>query len=659
MIMKTQISIKDHFQVTRLGTILIILALFISPGLTQTTWTGGAMDSDWENPGNWTAGKPTASVDAIIPSTMGLGTPIIQSNTMAEAKSVTITSGGTLVVNADASLTIDGSTGHGITSSGSIVNFGSIIIGSNLPITLNGIRVIAGTLNNDGIIEIDNTVGAAFANIAGTCSNQGQIKIGDLGPINNFGLVNRASFTNQAGGRIDIFNSKGLVTETASADFKNLQSEIRIENTDSNGLKISGGTYQNAGSTFIFGVMNTSINTALRVDSGATFTNDPCGILAIDDNINNGGSIVNQGQININTIESHIVGSFTNNGTIEDIFNTFPTASVTNNELVIARTVTTSSASAIPNAFQIGSSPNFTVVGVFIDFTASTPAGTYDQMTNTFTAMPDLPLGITTLSVQVTDPAGGCDRIVGWPIDNRACTSTCFAGVDRCWNVSGPSDEWSDPYNWCPYGVPTTGEWVELPTGAIVQYNYGGTDVVSRVDVKTGAVLTINAGRTLEIENEPNCTFCSMLVNEGTVTNQGTIDLRNGQFHGIQNIGTCDNYGSIMIDGSGLRVQGFSGLYNEGIFNNHPDANIEIMNAQGPGLYNSLAPMTTNVFTNFANANISIHDVQGVGLTIEGDTFFENKMGGVIDIFNISNLSDKLDIQIGAEVLWNSSVDIK
>jgi hypothetical protein len=652
----SDIRIKDHLLIFS----LILSSFCITTLSAQTTWL--ANSNNWFDPASWsTNAVPTAADDVSIPSSNGVAPPIIQGNITAVAKSVTIAAGGVLLVDPGASLTIDGSTGNGIGSSGNIVNRGSIIIGSNQPINGNGIRLFDGILQNEGIIEIDNTSGAAFANIGGNCFSQGvgaQIKIGDLGTINGIGLLNRATFTNQAGSRIDIFNSRGLVTQTASADFKNLQGEIRIENTDSDGLLVSGGTYLNEGSTFIFSVINSATNAALRINTGATFTNNPCAILAVDDNIDNFGTIDNQGQINLNTLESHVGGDFTNNGTIEDLFNTLPLTNVTNNGLIIAQTIMDTSASVVPSAFVIGDSSDFIINGVYTDFSLNTLAGTYDPMTNEFVASPDLTYGIHSLALQVEDTTGGCFRTVAWRIDNQFCP--CSAEVDNCWVVGGPDDKWTNPNNWCPPQVPTTGDWAELQDGAVVMYDYTGSDTISRINIRGGASLTIPAGLVLNMENDPDCVFCSMIINSGTVTNEGQINLSNGQIRGILSSGLFDNYGSILIDGADLRNLGVPILQNRGTFNNHPNATIDILNTNmGTALENLDIVNSTTVFTNHTDASISIHDIQGIGLEIGRMTFFNNHQDGLIEIYNVANPSDKLIIEQGAEVLWDGVIDIR
>ncbi len=75
-----------------------------SEPVINSTWNG-SVSNEWENPTNWTAGVPTAIVNAIIPDV--LNAPIISNSTnntvndliIDEPEGLTINSGGSLIVN--------------------------------------------------------------------------------------------------------------------------------------------------------------------------------------------------------------------------------------------------------------------------------------------------------------------------------------------------------------------------------------------------------------------------------------------------------------------------------------------------------------------------------------------------------------------------------
>lgn len=76
------------------------------------TWTGITSD-DWSNPSNWCGNLPSATTDAVIPSTAP-NMPVIHNGTVA-ARNITIGNGGSLLLGANATLEIYGN----VTNSGS------------------------------------------------------------------------------------------------------------------------------------------------------------------------------------------------------------------------------------------------------------------------------------------------------------------------------------------------------------------------------------------------------------------------------------------------------------------------------------------------------------------------------------------------------------
>ncbi|MBN1338777.1 MAG: hypothetical protein JXA03_05600 [Bacteroidales bacterium] len=73
-----------------------------------TEWTG-AVDEDWFNPGNWTAGVPTGAVDALIPNVGKAPFPVIF-NGSAVVANITITAGAMVTIAPTGDLTATGLT---------------------------------------------------------------------------------------------------------------------------------------------------------------------------------------------------------------------------------------------------------------------------------------------------------------------------------------------------------------------------------------------------------------------------------------------------------------------------------------------------------------------------------------------------------------------
>jgi hypothetical protein len=73
-------------------------AMLLTPAAaTLTAWTG-TVSTDWFTAGNWSAGVPTSSLEAVIPSTAPF-MPLIGGSGAAVAKSLTINTGGTLTMS--------------------------------------------------------------------------------------------------------------------------------------------------------------------------------------------------------------------------------------------------------------------------------------------------------------------------------------------------------------------------------------------------------------------------------------------------------------------------------------------------------------------------------------------------------------------------------
>lgn len=89
---------------------ILLSALLLLPLFTmgQTSWTG-ASSTSWNNAGNWTAGVPTATVDAVIGDASFTGPFQPTVNVSAACKSLTVGAGtGTPVLTQNKSLTVAG-----------------------------------------------------------------------------------------------------------------------------------------------------------------------------------------------------------------------------------------------------------------------------------------------------------------------------------------------------------------------------------------------------------------------------------------------------------------------------------------------------------------------------------------------------------------------
>ncbi len=114
----------------------------------STTWTGGAMDSDWHNSGNWTMGVPNASTSAIIP-TWATNFPILYGT--AHVLNLTVQSGATLDIGKPDDSDFGQLTVHG---NATIAAGATVQITADTVDILSSQLVVSGTLTHSGTINL-------------------------------------------------------------------------------------------------------------------------------------------------------------------------------------------------------------------------------------------------------------------------------------------------------------------------------------------------------------------------------------------------------------------------------------------------------------------------------------------------------------------------
>lgn len=203
----------------------------------SVTWTG-VEDNSWINANNWSPSVvPGTGDDVIIPNTTN--DPIIAANVVAAVQSVDLATDATLDIASNGSLTLNGAASDGLLLNGTLNNNGilsidncgdngievsntgtfnnsaSTLIGagnSAIDILQNGIFSNGVIINHaSGTIDIEK-VGrdGIICNNTGNFTNDGDINLGHTGQafsIGDEGIGNSGTFTNNATGTITIDNT--------------------------------------------------------------------------------------------------------------------------------------------------------------------------------------------------------------------------------------------------------------------------------------------------------------------------------------------------------------------------------------------------------------------------------------------------------------------
>jgi len=170
------------------------------------------------------------------------------------------------------------------------------------------------------------------------------------------------------------------------------------------------------------------------------------------------------------------------------------------------------------------------------------------------------------------------------------------------------STDWATPGNWADGSVPTAADNATIPNVANDPVIMGSTAALARsVLVQAGAVLTINT--------------------------MGSLTINNSAVHGLDNYGTVDNSGSIIV-GNTTAITAIGIVHrNGGAFNNKPGGVIQIDRTLGAQAFNSTGSVNNEgVIEIGSNAAIS-----NQGIRVDGGTF-NNNPGGDITINRTSSI---------------------
>jgi hypothetical protein len=496
-----------------------LLLLSAEGAWAQTIWNGN-VDSDWGKPANWSAGVPDANAKVTIPD--AANDPVISG--VALANSVLVEAGGALTIQAAGNLTINGSdvyttpfnTTATLNNLGTVINNGTLTIGSVAGVGAYGIAT-QGTFTNSstGVIHIDRTTDTGLYVVSGSFANSGDLIIGNSETVGYHGIWNDGAFLNNADGdiRIDRSSLRGLVTNTNSFHTSGV---------------ITIGANAEVGSN--------------GVENRATLNVDACGKLLVlrGGFVNESAkNVINAGLIQISNRLTNS-GSFTNGGVLKysDL-----TGSVDNNHVIVKNAPTP--------IFIYGVGASGSVKGIYKDSDGALSAGVFSSPNN-FVPDASLPVGANTLYAKVAIAVGNCEFLVPFTyvvLPPETANQTTWTGaISGAWNEAG---NWSN-------GVPTADYTVIIPNifGNAPRISAATQAVAYAVHVQEGSSLNIDIDGSLTISGSAPYTtpfnLTAAFYNEGVVKNSGNVIIGTTETvgsYGIFNLELfSNNGGTIQID---------------------------------------------------------------------------------------------------------------
>lgn len=505
--------------------------IILSKGpLAGNYWTG-SVSTNWNDAGNWTGGIPDATDDIVIPDV--INNPVLSTNN-GLAKSITVQTGGSIVVSSTGVLTINGSANYGIWNQGAFENNGTIHIGNISSVGGYAINNQSSFTNNTtGIINIDRVGFAGIYAISGTFNNNGTVVTGALVPVTN------------------------LITASGSGTFSN----DATGNFKGSG-NLASARFINAGGHLSPGY------------SPGTLTFNPAENFA--------NSVIN---IEVNGITSP--------GVNYDRINVTGTATL----------------------------------GGTLALTINYAANTGDQITI---------LSATSISGTFSNITG---LLPNWQIHYESNAVILSYGFNF-W-TGNTSTSWETAGNWSLGLLPTTNHIVIIQDVANDPVVSSNNALAKSVSVLAGGIITINASGTLTI----NGATSQGLLNQGTISNSGTIQIGNTNLvglYGLINQGSFTNNTGATITINRVTGAQCVGLdYRSGTFVN--SGTIQIGNITQGGQYG--LDYDAGTFSNTGTGAIFIDNVLSVGIRGGANATFNNS--GSISIGSLaggSNMNNGISV---------------
>lgn len=444
---------------------LLLLLLFTcaasSTLFAQKTWTG-ASNTNWTTDDNWAPwGVPTSTDSITIPAGT-TNSPIIPAGPDVEYLKITIDSGASLTVEANAYVVSSASPYHSLSVHGKLTNYGIIVATNDWP----------GDEPYASAVEIRNGVVDNY----GTLAARGAINIGIMvfsGDLNNF-----------PGGLVYADNSIGMFVFPDGTVKNESGSEIQIKGLSA-GIIIAG-SFTNAGKITCEGDVKTfdvrtenlacasfTIQGSLEVEGNTTQGFENAGLTVITETLTlQEGFFMNRGILKYKTLEA---------AAPQFLQKLSDAATHTGSAVISDESGLTITESGVGTGLE--------VLGVFLNAELTRSAGTYGG--DGLQLDPTLPIGYNSLFLQMTINHTECKYVV--PILYYRVP------VPGTW-IGGTSDDWNLPDNWSDGVVPGPTTNIFFPENSLWQPVIRTSDAFAHdITMGPGVILNLNEFAAIQI----------------------------------------------------------------------------------------------------------------------------------------------------------------
>jgi hypothetical protein len=364
---------------------------------------------------------------------------------------------------------------------------------------------------NQGSITIDSIAGEAILvkfNSVFENDTTGEITITQTGTHGVYVLDNTNTVFNNAGSLDISGTTEHGIRVHGNGAFNNLNTGIvHVSDVGSSGLTTTGTSLH--GNTLITNVGRIVIKLPIGlygIDQTKKLTNDACGVITTEGPLRSASSnFINNGFMHLRGTAAHLVTStankIVNNGWIEDLEGLLNLSTQVTNNAVVSAPVEYGGCSGvdISNLLDLGSLIGFTVADGYTDAGLSIEAGTFDNVTNTFTPNTGGVLS-SDWYFSVTDDSEGCMDTIQVKAQ-PTCPVNC-SGDPIYWTGCTDSD-WDDPDNWNLETLPTSTDTVTitgLPAGGFFPEILSSV-LIRQLELKSGAIMTVKTGGNFSIED--------------------------------------------------------------------------------------------------------------------------------------------------------------